>query len=81
MLTALVLRLGFVFVGFPFLESRWHLREDGDGYGTIAQTIRDGHYNDIVRGPVYPAFVALTGSPLIAKCVQAILDTGTCLFL
>lgn len=78
---ALVLRLGFIFVGFPALESRWHLREDGDGYGAIAQTIREGRYDDVVRGPVYPAIVALAGSPLAVKLLHAILDTVTCLLI
>ncbi|MGD0015991.1 MAG: glycosyltransferase 87 family protein [Verrucomicrobiia bacterium] len=78
LLVALVLRLGFIFVGFPRLQERWHLREDGDSYGAIAQTIREGHYDDITRGPVYPFFVAVAGSPLAMKVVQALLDTLTC---
>ncbi len=74
---ALVARLAFVFVVFPAVQPRMHLREDGDGYGQIAQTIRDGHYDDVSRGPVYPMFLALAGSPSAAKCFQAILDTVT----
>ncbi|MGD1017686.1 MAG: hypothetical protein ABSA12_00050 [Verrucomicrobiia bacterium] len=74
---ALVARLAFVFVVFPAVQPRMHLREDGDGYGQIAQTIRDGHYDDVSRGPVYPVFLALAGSPLVAKCLQALLDTVT----
>ncbi len=74
---ALLLRLAFVFVGFPWLEQRWHLRDDGDGYSLIAETICDGHYDDVTRGPVYPAFVAVAGSPLVVKAGQAVLDTLT----
>jgi hypothetical protein len=73
----LVARLAFVFVFFPAVQTRMHLRDDGDGYGQIAQSIRDGHYNDVTRGPVYPGFVAFCGSPLVAKGVQALLDTVT----
>jgi hypothetical protein len=76
-----MLRLAFVFLGFPALEQRWHLREDGDGYGAIAQTIREGRYDDVTRGPVYPVFVALAGSPLAVKTTQAILDTATVLLV
>jgi hypothetical protein len=72
---ALVVRLAFVLVLFPALQSRMQLRDDGDGYGEIAQTIRDGHYDDVTRGPVYPGFLVLCGSPLVAKGVQALLDT------
>ncbi len=74
---ALLLRLAFVFVGFPWLEQRWHLRDDGDGYGLIAETIRAGHHDDVTRGPVYPACVAVAGSPLVVKAAQAVLDTLT----
>jgi hypothetical protein len=75
---ALVLRLTFAFLGFPILQQRWNLREDGDGYGFIAQTIREGHYTDVTRGPVYPIFVAMAGSRTMVKFLQALLDTGTC---
>jgi hypothetical protein len=78
---AFILRLAFVFVGFPILEQRWQLREDGDGYGLIAQTIRDGHYGDVTRGPAYPLLVAIAGSPLTVKALQALLDTATCLLI
>ena len=78
LLVALALRLGFVFIGFPHLQERWHLREDGDGYGAIAQTIRDGRYDDVTRGPVYPLVVAVLGRPRAVKVVQAFLDTLTC---
>jgi len=78
---ALLLRLAFVFVGFPFLEHRWQLREDGDGYGLIAQSIRDGRYDDVTRGPVYPFFVAAAGSLIATKMAQAFLDTATCLLI
>ena len=78
LLVALLLRLAFVFVGFPILQQRWNLREDGDGYGLIAQSIREGHYTDVTRGPVYPVFLAMAGSPLFVKCLQALLDTATC---
>ena len=73
----MVLRLAFIFLGFPRLEGPWHLREDGDGYGAIAQSIRDGHYTDVVRGPVYPVFVAVAGSATAVKLLQAILDSLT----
>jgi hypothetical protein len=81
LIVALTLRLAFVFLGFPALEQRWHLREDGDGYGQIAQTIRDGRYDDLTRGPVYPVFVALAGTPLAAKLLQALIDTATVLLV
>ena len=78
LVVALLLRLAFVLIGFPFLQQRWNLREDGDGYGLIAQTIREGHYNDVIRGPVYPVFVAALGQPWAVKVAQALLDTLTC---
>jgi len=75
---ALLLRLVFIFIGFPALQHRWNLREDGDGYGFIAETIREGHYIDLTRGPVYPVFVAVAGSRITVKLLQALFDTGTC---
>src|SRR6266436_2246558 len=78
LLVALLLRLAFVFVGFPILQQRWNLRGDGDGYQLIAQSIREGHYTDVTRGPVYPAFVAVAGSAVGVKLLQALLDTATC---
>jgi hypothetical protein len=78
LLVALCLRLAFIFLAFPALQEHWHLREDGDGYGVIAQTIRERHYTDINRGPIYPLFVALAGSSVIVKLLQALLDTLTC---
>jgi hypothetical protein len=75
---ALTLRLTFVFLVFPHLQTRWNLREDGDNYGAIAQSIREGNYSDTTRGPVYPVFLAVAGSPTAAKILQAILDTATC---
>jgi hypothetical protein len=78
---ALLLRLAFIFIGFPVLQQRWNLREDGDGYGTIAESIREGRYTDVTRGPVYPALVAVAGSPMTVKLVQALLDTATCWFV
>jgi hypothetical protein len=75
---ALVLRLAFIFIGFPLLQQRWNLREDGDGYGSIAETIREGRYTDVTRGPVYPVLVAVAGSTTAVKVLQALLDTGTC---
>jgi hypothetical protein len=77
-LIAVLLRLAFVFAGFPALEPRWHLREDGDGYGEIAKTIRAGQYTDVTRGPVYPVLFALVGTPVAMKIVQALLDAATC---
>ncbi|HXJ38596.1 MAG TPA: hypothetical protein VNH18_04915, partial [Bryobacteraceae bacterium] len=81
LLLALVARLVFAFCLFPILQQRWHLREDGDGYGVIAQSICDGQYTDITRGPVYPMFVAVAGSPAMVKLLQALLDTVTCWFV
>jgi len=81
LLVALLLRLVFAFFVFPVFQQHWHLREDGDGYGMIAQTIRDGTYTDITRGPVYPIFVAAAGSPAVVKFWQALLDTVTCWFV
>ena len=78
LLLALVARLVFAFCLFPILQQHWHLREDGDGYGLISQTIHDGHYTDVTRGPVYPMFVAAAGSPAVVKFLQALLDTVTC---
>jgi hypothetical protein len=78
LIVALLLRLAFVFAGFPLLQQRWHLREDGDGYGIIAQSIREGRYDDVTRGPVYPVFVAVAGSSAIVKVLQALLDAATC---
>ena len=77
-LVALALRLAFVLVGFPLLQQRWHLREDGDGYEALAQTIREGHYTDVTRGPAYPLFVAVAGSPIGVKLLQVLVDTATC---
>lgn len=78
LLVALVARLVFAFFVFPVFQQSWHLREDADGYGLIAQTIREGHYDDVTRGPVYPVFLAVAGSPAMAKFLQVLLDTGTC---
>jgi len=78
---AFVLRLTFIFVGFPYFAERWHLREDGDGYGEIAQTIREGRYDDVTRGPVYPVIIAIVGSPVTVKIFQALLDTTTCFLI
>ena len=77
LLAALLLRLAFVFIGFPTVQQHWNLHEDGDGYGLVAQSICEGRYTDITRGPVYPVFVALAGSPLMVKVWQALLDTAT----
>jgi hypothetical protein len=76
---ALIVRLAFVFVGFPSLTQRWRLREDGDGYGQIAETIGERRYDDVTRGPIYPVFVAVAGSAVAVKTVQAVSDTLTCL--
>lgn len=81
LLVALTARLAFIFLGFPYLQQRWHLREDGDGYGLIAQSIREHHYDDVTRGPVYPMFLAALGSPVTVKVFQAFLDTLTCLLI
>jgi hypothetical protein len=81
LLVALVARLVFAFCLFPIFQERWHLREDGDDYGSLAQAMREGHYDDVTRGPVYPAFLAIAGSPAMAKFLQALLDTGTCVLV
>ncbi|HUJ08835.1 MAG TPA: hypothetical protein VL171_02320 [Verrucomicrobiae bacterium] len=78
LLVALALRLTFVFIGFPRLQRQWNLREDGDGYGAISETIREGHYTDVTRGPVYPVLVVAAGSFTAVKLFQALLDTATC---
>jgi len=74
---ALVLRVAFVVFIFPEAASRWHLREDGDRYEDIAQTIRDGHWTDVVIGPVYPLFVAVAGAPMRVKLAQVLVDVLT----
>jgi len=78
LLCALVARLVFAFYIFPAFQQHLHLREDGDNYAAIAQTIHDGHYDDVTRGPVFPVFVAVAGSPAMVKVVQAFLDMVTC---
>ena len=75
LLVAFVLRLAFVLAVFPVLQDRWQLRDDGDGYRPIAHTIREHRYDDVPRGPVYPALVAACPG-LALKGVQAILDTA-----
>ena len=75
LLVALVLRLSFVLLVFPVLQNRWQLRDDGDGYRPIAQTIRDHQYNDVTRGPVYPSLVAACPG-ITLKILQALLDTA-----
>ena len=77
LLVALVLRLTFVLVVFPVLQDRWQLREDGDGYRPIAQSIRDQQYTDVTRGPVYPAIVAACPGRSLSV-IQALLDTLVC---
>ena len=78
LLTALALRLGFVFVALPAIESRAALRFDGDNYTAIAQSIWHGEWRDVERGPVYPLFVAACGGSLTAvRLAQALLDCGT----
>jgi hypothetical protein len=81
LIVALALRLAFIFLAFPHLQTKMHLRDDGDGYLRLAQTIRDGEYNDVTIGPVYPFFVAACGSSVTVKVVQAILDTSVCALL
>jgi hypothetical protein len=74
----LALRIGFAFVGFPYLQPRMGLREDGDGYVAIARGIREGRWEDPARGPLYPLVIAATGSVGATKLLQAALDTATC---
>ena len=75
---ALLLRLAFILIGFPHLQQAWGLHEDGDGYGFIAEAIREGRYTDVTRGPIYPVLLAVAGSPTAVKVLQALLDTATC---
>jgi hypothetical protein len=70
----LLLRVLFVLAGFPVLEERWGLRDDGDGYQHLALSIRQGNYTDVTRGPVYPLFVAALGSATAVKMGQVLLD-------
>ena len=77
LLVALVLRLAFVFLIFPVLQQHWQLRDDGDGYRPIAQSIREHRYDDVTRGPVYPAIVAACPG-ISLKVVQAVFDTAIC---
>lgn len=78
---ALILRLAFVFIGFPALEQRWQLREDGDGYLTLVTALNEGRFEDPTRGPLYVLFAAVCGSAANVKVAQAILDTATCLLV
>ena len=78
LLAALALRLGFVFVVLPAVESRVTLRFDGDNYTAIAQSLWSGEWRDVERGPVYPLFVAACGGSLTAlRVVQVLMDCGT----
>jgi len=78
LLTALALRLGFVFAVLPVIEPRLPLRFDADNYTAIAQSIWRGEWRDVERGPVYPLFVAACGGSLTAvRLAQALMDCGT----
>ena len=80
LLVAAGLRLAFLFVLFPVLQDRWQLRDDGDGYRPLAQTIREHQYTDVTRGPVYPVIVAACPG-ITLKIVQVLLDTAVCALL
>ena len=78
LLTALALRLGFVFAVLPAIEPRVALRFDADNYTAIAQGIWRGEWRDVERGPVYPLFVAACGGSLTTvRVAQALMDCGT----
>jgi len=82
LLTALALRLGFVFLALPQVESHLPLRYDGDNYTAIAASIWRGEWSDVERGPVYPLFVAACGGSLtVVRVLQAVTDTATVLLL
>ena len=51
--------------------------QDGDGYGQIAQAMREGRFEDPTRGPLYSLFIAVAGSPPAAKILQSALDAAT----
>jgi hypothetical protein len=75
LLVALLLRFCFLFLLFPTLEKKMTLRDDGDGYMLIAETIHQHQYTDVVRGPVYPYFLAFAKYKLTAKILQVCLDS------
>lgn len=78
LLTALTLRLAFIFVALPVIEDRVALRFDADNYSAIAQSIWRGEWRDVERGPVYPLFVAACGgSQTAVRLAQAVMDSGT----
>ncbi len=78
LVTALALRLVFVFAALPAIEKHATLRYDGDNYRAIAASIWRGEWRDVERGPVYPLFVAACGGSLTAiRILQALLDTVT----
>jgi len=81
LLVALGLRLAFVGIGFPYLQPRMQLRDDADGYARLAETIRAGQWTDVTIGPIYPLFVAVCGSPMRVKIVQAVLDALVCVLI
>jgi 4-amino-4-deoxy-L-arabinose transferase-like glycosyltransferase len=78
LLTALALRLGFVFAALPAIEPHLSLRFDADNYTAIVQSIWRGEWRDVERGPVYPLFVAACGGSLTAvRLAQALMDCST----
>jgi 4-amino-4-deoxy-L-arabinose transferase-like glycosyltransferase len=82
LLTALALRLGFVFAVLPTLEPHLPLRYDADNYTAIAQSLWRGEWRDVERGPVYPLFVAACGGSLTAvRLAQVVMDCGTVLLV
>ena len=81
-LVALLVRLTFLFVVFPLLETRMALNYDADGYGALADTILKGEYTDVERAPLYPALLAAVysvshHSNAAMKLLQAFIDTAT----
>jgi hypothetical protein len=77
LLVALVVRAIAVWFVFPGLEQSWRLRADADGYGQIAESVRQHRYGDVTRGPVYTMFVAVAGSTDAVRWLQVALDVLT----
>lgn len=77
LLVALLVRAIAVWFVFPGLEQSWRLRADADGYGQIAESVRQHRYGDVTRGPIYPVFVAVAGSLNTVRLLQVALDCLT----
>lgn len=77
LLVALLVRAIAIWFVFPGLEQSWRLRADADGYGQIAESVRQHRYGDVTRGPIYPMFVAVAGSLNTVRWLQVALDCLT----